>query len=126
MRGKVFLVMWGADDDCRACSLRDEEWYVYVESDDGDLAFRLIRTDPPDVVVIDLSRRPSHGREGPRSLVKTKATRNLPLILLGGDEETRAAIRAARHRNAPDPIFTSWDGLLAALAPFSRVDEGEG
>ncbi len=111
MKGRVVLVLWGEDGDCRACALRDAGWFVEVEAEDGGRAFRLIRAAPPDAVVIDLSRRPSHGRELARALRQTAATRQLPLLFVGGLPEAAKAALAA----APDGSWVTWEELPAAL-----------
>jgi CheY-like chemotaxis protein len=74
-------------------------------------AFRIIRADPPDVVVIDLARRPSHGREVAQALYKTAATRHIPLVFVDGNADAVDGVQ----RRVPTGIFTTWDRLLPVL-----------
>lgn len=111
MKGRVVLVLWGEDTDCRACALRDAGWFVEVEEEDGGRIFHIIRNESPDAVVIDLSRRAAHGRELARALRATAATRWLPLVFVGGPAEAVEKALAA----APEAQWVPWDGLLAAL-----------
>jgi len=82
--------------------------------DFGDSLFaaRQIKASPPDAVVIDLSRIPSHGREVAHSVRATKATRHLPIVFVDGEpekvEKTRLFI--------PDATFTTWGRIKTALA----------
>ncbi|GAB4571756.1 MAG: hypothetical protein Kow0077_09310 [Anaerolineae bacterium] len=112
IRGKLFLVMFAEDEDCRACDLRDAGWFVDAEYEDGGLAFRVIRQDPPDAVVIDLDHKPSHGREVARALQNTRATRQIPVIGVGGTSDARARLQAV----VPTATFCSWEQLPDTLA----------
>ena len=60
-----------------------------------------IRLTQPDVVVIDLDKRPSHGREVGVVLRTTKSTRGIPLVFLGGAADKVAMVRAS----IPDAVF---------------------
>ncbi len=120
-RGRIFLILWGEDTLCRACSLRDEGWYVETEGEDGARAFQFIRAEPPDAVVIDLDRRPSHGRELALALRQARATRALPLFFVGGRQ---AAVEKARAA-FPDAAFLSWADLPAALERLAAPGAGE-
>lgn len=82
----VFLVVWHeATAGQVARSLRDAGWEVRTESEDGGRAYREIRKHRPVCLVVDLSRRPSHGREVVRSLRTTQSGRTLPVVFAGGD-----------------------------------------
>lgn len=113
MKGKLFLVEWDADAaNDRAAALRRDGWQVDVESENGGRAYRHIRTSVPDAVVIDLRRRPSHGREVGSALRELRATRTVPIVCIedGEDEreQTRARIDGVR--------FSSPDALSHAIA----------
>jgi CheY-like chemotaxis protein len=73
--------------------------------------FRKLKSDPPDAVVIDLTRLPSHGREIAGALRKQKATRRVPLVFVEGEAEKVARIRAL----LPDAVYTSWSRIRSAL-----------
>jgi CheY-like chemotaxis protein len=64
----------------------------YLERDGGAIC-RAIRSNPPDVLVIDLSRLPSHGKEVAVWLRSAKSTRAIPIVFVGGDAVKVAAIR---------------------------------
>jgi CheY-like chemotaxis protein len=48
---------------------------------------RVVRHDPPDAVVIDLARLPSHGREVAGILRQQTATHHLPIVFIEGDPD---------------------------------------
>jgi CheY-like chemotaxis protein len=73
---------------------------------------RLIRSHPPDAVVIDLTRLPSHGREVARTLRGAKATRHLPLVFVDGEPEKVNATKAL----LPDATYTTWGRVKAAVS----------
>jgi CheY-like chemotaxis protein len=72
---------------------------------------RELRARPPDAVVVDLSRRPSHGREFAVALRGSKATRGVPLVFHGGDPVKVEAVR----RQLPDAAYASGKDLTRVL-----------
>lgn len=82
---------------------------------DGESPFpaviRAIRQNQPDAVVIDLSRLPSHGREAALALRRTRYSRHIPIVFVGGEAEKVAALREL----LPDAAFTAPGRLAAKL-----------
>lgn len=72
---------------------------------------RAIRTSPPDVVLIDLSRMPSHGREVACALRNTKYARHIPLVFAGGEPEKVEGIR----KLISDAVFATVKGVAAGI-----------
>jgi CheY-like chemotaxis protein len=70
-----------------------------------------LRADPPDAILIDLSRLPSHGREVALALRTSKDTRHVPLLFVDGDPDKVARLKAI----LPDAAYTSWGRLKTAL-----------
>lgn len=85
---------------------------TFCEAGSGPAITSAIRANPPDVVVIDLSRLPSHGKEIAVWLRGRKATRHLPIIFVDGDPLKVATLREL----LPDAIFTEASGVASALA----------
>src|SRR5438105_2697716 len=80
---RIRLVHWNAAEaEERSARLRAAGYEVDCEPLDGEASVRAIRHDPPDAVVIDLSRLPSHGRAVALVLREQKATRQLPLLFV--------------------------------------------
>jgi len=91
--------------------LRAAGFDAYHSTLAGPLLFRLLRDKPPAAIAIDLSRLPSHGREVGAALRATKATRFIPLVFVGGEDEKVARVRSL----LPDAVYTSWDQIGPAL-----------
>ena len=81
----------------------DQDYTVQAGPIKGPQDLRLIGGNPPDAVLIDLSRAPSTGRDIGITLRKTKNTRHIPLVFVDGLEEKKARIRDI----LPDAVFTS-------------------
>jgi len=70
-----------------------------------------MRQDPPAVFVIDLDRLPSQGRDFALGIRIHKATRNVPLVFVGGELEKVKGIKEL----LPDAVYTQWDQMDDAL-----------
>jgi DNA-binding response OmpR family regulator len=117
MKGKLFLIHWkAAEAEELAKPLREDGWEVTCEAQDGARAGKLIKTNPPDVVVIYLTRLPSHGRETGQGLRALKATRHLPIIFVDGIDEALAKTKA----KVPDAVYTTAAELPNVLAGFAK------
>jgi CheY-like chemotaxis protein len=85
--------------------------FDYVEGQGLTPVLRELRANPPDAVVIDLTRLPSHGREVARALRGSKATRHVPLVFVDGDAEKVKTTKAL----LPDATYTTWGRAKAAI-----------
>jgi hypothetical protein len=72
---------------------------------------RMLTADPPAAVVIDLSKTPSMGRAVALVIRKTKATRRIPLVFVGGAADKIQAMQAL----FPDAVYTEWRLMRGAL-----------
>jgi CheY-like chemotaxis protein len=70
-----------------------------------------IRSKPPMLVVIDLDRLPSHGREAGMALRSYKDTRDIPILFVGGAPEKVERVRAS----LPDAQYCSWDEIAGMI-----------
>src|ERR1700680_1745214 len=66
---------------------------------------------PPDAVVIDLTRQPSHGRDFGIYFRSRKSLRDVPLVFIVGDPERTAQVRTL----LPDAVFTTWPRIRTAV-----------
>src|SRR4051812_31253314 len=71
-----------------------------------------IRLNPPDAIVIDLSRLPSHGRAVAHWLQSSKKLREVPIVFANGADEKVAKVREIM----PDAVCVSNVGLKSALS----------
>jgi hypothetical protein len=85
----------------------------YEVSDEafGPASFKEMRENPPDAVIIDLSRIPSQGRDVGLGIRKYKDTRHVPLVFVGGDPDKVKRIQEL----LPDAVYTTWDQILGGI-----------
>ena len=109
---RIRLIHWNATEAAERAA-RLAQGCLKVEHAPLDPSgLRALRADPPDAVVIDLSRLPSHGRDLGAALRQTKATRGIPLVFVDGNPAKVARVREL----LPDAAFTDWCGIHGALA----------
>ncbi len=111
-RKTVRLIHWKAEEAApHIATLRAAGYIVQYDLLTPDI-MREIRAAPPAAVIIDLGRMPSHGREIAFYFRLTKATREIPLVFVGGDPDKVTALRA----KLPDAVYTTWARIRTALA----------
>jgi hypothetical protein len=112
--GRIVLIHWNREEgEVRAGGLRGKGRQVVVLTPRGGAAeLRPLRDDPPEAIVIDLTRIPSQGRAVGVELRRQKGTRAVPLLFAGGDSEKIARIREL----LPDAVYTAWESIDEALA----------
>lgn len=73
--------------------------------------FKNLRANPPEIMVIDLSRLPSQGRDIGVNLRTHKSTLHIPLIFVGGDP-----VKVTKNKEIlPDAIYCNWDEIETCL-----------
>ena len=109
---RITLIHWNAaEGEARAAQLRAAGFDARLLPPASPPNVRAIRDDPPDAVVIDLTRLPSHGREVAVYLRQSRTTRHVPLVFAGGPPEKVALIR----ERLPDATYAGWDVIAAAV-----------
>lgn len=109
---KVQLIHWNeAEAKPRIAELKKLDHRVAYAALDGPGQMRVLAEGKADVIVIDLSRLPSHGRETGMSLRRQKSTRLIPLVFADGEPETVARVRQV----LPDAIYSSWKQIGSAI-----------
>lgn len=108
----LFLFQWDVPAArARAASLRAQGWVVRLETADGARGGKKLLEKPPDVVLFDLAKRPSHSRETAGGIRSYRAGRTIPMVFVDGTNED---IRKTRDK-VSDPVFTTSSRLFAAL-----------
>jgi hypothetical protein len=108
----VKLILWNAAEaQKRALSLATAGYKVDATIPSGASSLRSFKQSPPDVVVIDLSRLPSQGRDFGLLLRHSKQTRNIPLVFVEGDPIKVEGIRSL----LPDAVFARWTNIVSSL-----------
>lgn len=76
-----------------------------------EITTRQLIDSPPDAILIDLSKAPSHGKAIALLIRQTKSTRHIPLVFAGGASEKVQALRTV----LPDAVYTEWSTIRMAL-----------
>ncbi len=109
---RVRLIHWkAAEAEERVDRLRAAGYEVVYRDMGNSADLKELAEDLGDVVVIDLGRLPSHGRDIALWLRERKSTRHVPLVFAGGDPQKVDRIREL----LPDAVYASWDDMDAAL-----------
>ncbi len=83
----------------------------YDSDSNGSTITRAIRANPPDAVVIDLSRLPSHGRQVGVWMRSLKSTRSIPIVFVGGEPAKLLQVKAV----LPDAAYATSSNLARVL-----------
>lgn len=109
---RIQLVVWEPDEATgRAKTLKASGYDVTVQLPGGAGALRKLAEGQLTAVVIDLSRRPSSGRDIGIAIRSFKTLRHVPLVFVEGEREKVTSIR----KLLPDATYTSWNRVRSAL-----------
>jgi CheY-like chemotaxis protein len=109
---RVRLIHWNATEAEERSAQLQAAGYDVEHALLNPATLRALRTDPPDAVVVDLSRIPSQGRDMAVGLRRHKATRHVPLVFVEG-----APGKVDRVRELlPDAVYTTWEAIESPLA----------
>ena len=110
---RVHLVSWDPVDARAHLRALDRLGHTatWFDGTTGTPLMRALRASDADLFLIDLGRRPSHGREVAMALRSSPATRRRPLVFAGGDDAATARMRGL----LPDATYTTWGRLKTAL-----------
>ncbi|MGD9906275.1 MAG: hypothetical protein AB7U83_22615 [Vicinamibacterales bacterium] len=90
---------------------------TYLGEITGPALGRALKSGGAELIVLDLSRRPSHAREIAMALRSGKATRHTPLLFVGGEPDKVAALRAL----LPDAGYATWGRIRTAVPRAIRT-----
>ncbi|HXN87448.1 MAG TPA: hypothetical protein VN867_15345 [Candidatus Binataceae bacterium] len=111
-RKRIQLIHWNADEAvARVHQLTVAGYEAAHELPWNPAAEKRLRADPPDAVVIDLTRLPSQGRDWGIALRSYESMLRVPLLFVEGDASNHERIR----KLVPDAIFTEWTRIVTAL-----------
>lgn len=108
---RVLLIHWKESElPERVAALRRAGYQVTTHSSQAK-APKLSQSKPPAVILIDLSRLPSHGRTYGYVFRQQKTTRAIPLVFLEGDPEKVGKVREM----LPDATYATWKNVAPML-----------
>jgi CheY-like chemotaxis protein len=108
---RVVLISWSPDSAGAVEHLAPLAERVEVVAPEGSAALEALAEDPPDVVVIDLGRRPRDGLSLAMELRRRPSTRDTPQVFAGGDPDEVERVR----QRLPDARYSDWEGIATQL-----------
>jgi CheY-like chemotaxis protein len=106
------LIHWNAAEaEPSVRLLKEAGWEVSYEPAIASGFLVRLRESRPDVIILDLSRLPSHGREVAGAVRASKSTRHIPLVFVEGKADKVQAIREA----LPDAVYGGWEEIHSLL-----------
>jgi hypothetical protein len=109
---RILYIHWNESEAGeRAMRLRKAGHRVQVHFSQQGKDLREVVKRPPEAILIDLDRLPSHGRAAATWFRRQKPTRHVPIVFVGGEPDRIALAREV----LPDAAFTGWKGIRAAL-----------
>ena len=104
---RVRLIHWKESEAEEKVDFLKKAGYKVAFSRLDQDSLRQMRHDPPAAFVIDLERLPSQGRDFALGIRIHKATRNVPLVFVGGELDKVKRIKEL----LPDAFYTQWDQI---------------
>lgn len=117
---RIRLIHWNPDSAQEGVGILSETGYLIDYDPISNEVLQAIKTEPPDVLVIDLSRAPSQGRDMGIYFRVYKKTRHVPIIFVDGSPEKVARVK----QTLPDAVYTSWSDIIDVL-PDAIADPPE-
>jgi hypothetical protein len=110
----ILLIHWSeAEAEDRVQRLRNAGFspLILTSVPDGPTGLRRLLEKPIDAIVIDLSRRPSLGRDIGLALRSRKTSRYIPIVFVDGEPDKLARVKTV----LPDAVFTEWPKIGTAI-----------
>jgi CheY-like chemotaxis protein len=108
---RIRLIHWNATEAKQKASILESAGYEVDYEPSAPQILKELRNNPPDAVVIDLSRLPSQGRDMAINIRHAKATRNIPIIFVEGDPQKVNQIKI----HVPDALYTNYSQIQTAI-----------
>lgn len=108
---RVRLVHWNVKEAEERVAILRAAGYTVDYEPLAPQVLREMRNDPPEAVVIDLTRLPTQGRDIALAIRHNKKTRYVPLVFIDGDPEKVARIKG----QLPDAVYTTWSQIHNTL-----------
>jgi CheY-like chemotaxis protein len=110
-RRRLRLVHWNAGEARETAATLRAAGYVVNHAPVTPETLRELRRNPPDAVVIDLTRIPSQGRDVALGIRGSKTTRHIPIVFVEGDSKKVVGVK----RLLPDAEYTTWRRIRSSL-----------
>lgn len=131
---RVRLIHWKVEETDQRIAKIEKAGFAAEFAECEPAVWKEIRADPPDVILIDLGRLPSHGREVAIMFRDSKKTRHIPIVFVDGADEKIIKVK----QSIPDAVYTTWGRIKSAItkavsnppkdpvAPKTQMQRGTG
>ena len=97
LRGATILVVDDTDANRAVlCQLLDSQGYTVAAAPSGEIALKLVQSDPPELILLDVIMPGLGGFETCRRLKADPATAHIPIIFITAQDETRSVVEGFR------------------------------
>ncbi len=97
MRGATILVVDDIDANRAVlCQLLDAQGYTVAAAPSGEVALKLVQSDPPELILLDVVMPGLGGLETCRRLKQNSASAHIPIIFITAQNETRGVVDGFR------------------------------
>jgi DNA-binding NtrC family response regulator len=97
LRGATILVVDDTDANRAVlCQLLDSQGYTVAAAPNGEIAMRLVQSDPPELILLDVIMPGLGGFETCRRLKADPATAHIPIIFITAQDEIRSVVEGFR------------------------------
>lgn len=118
MTKRLFIFDWDQTSaEAHSKALRAQGWEVDLEWQDGGRGSKAVKQAGPDAVIFYLEHKPSHSRATAQYLAETKATSSIPLVFVGGSDETLENTRST----FPNARFVGETELTSAIKELFKA-----
>ena len=109
---RVRLVHWHAGEAAERAELLRALGHDVDARPIDPARLRELTREPPEALVVDLTRLPSQGRDAAVVVRRSRTARTVPIVFLGGTAEKVARVR----ETLPDATFAEWEDAERAIA----------
>ncbi len=97
LRGAAILVVDDTDANRAVlCQLLDSQGYTVAAAPSGEIALKLVQSDPPELILLDVIMPGLGGFETCRLLKQEASTAHIPIIFITAQNETRSVVEGFR------------------------------
>jgi hypothetical protein len=110
----ILLIHWneaGVEDRVQRLRKAGFSLLVLTSVANGPVDLKRVLENPIEAIVIDLSRRPSLGRDIALGLRSRKTTRHIPIVFVDGEPDKVSDVKSV----LPDAVFTEWPDIRSAV-----------
>jgi hypothetical protein len=111
---RILLIHWNeAEAEDRVQRLRNASFspVILTSVPNGPADLKRVLENPIAAIVIDLSRRPSLGRDVALGLRSRKTTRHIPIVFVDGEPDKVSRVKSV----LPDAVFAEWPNIGTAV-----------